>query len=331
MKILLLGGPLFLGRHIIDSALAAGHEMTLFNRGKTNPDVYPEVEKLRGDRDGDLSALNGRKWDVVIDTCGYIPRHVADSARLLADSAEHYTFVSSLSVYTETKSAGLDETAPVGTLEDESVEEVTGETYGPLKALCEQAAEKYFPNRAAHIRAGLIVGPYDPSDRFTYWPMRFQREGEVLAPGNPEAPVQFVDGRDLAGWMVQLAEKRVVGVFNATGPKEPMSMGALLTACQAASEQETTMSWVDESFLLEQEVGPWMELPLWLPSSDEDAVGFMRIDCSRAVEAGLTFRSVKETVRDTIDWALTRKPDWQWRAGLAAEKETAVLTAWHQK
>ena len=331
MKILLLGGPLFLGRHIIDSALATNHEITLFNRGKTNPDAYPELEKLHGDRNGDLSALNGRKWDVVIDTCGYIPRQVADSARLLADSAEHYTFVSSLSVYTETKSAGLDETAPVGTLEDESVEEVTGETYGPLKALCEKAAEQYFPNRAAHIRAGLIVGPFDPSDRFTYWPMRFHRGGEVLAPGNPEAPVQFVDGRDLGSWIVQLAEKRTAGVFNATGPKETMSTGTLLAACQVASEQETTISWVDESFLLEKEVGPWMELPLWLPSSDEDAVGFMRIDCSRAIEAGLTFRPVAETVRDTIDWAITREPDWQWRAGLDAEKETAVLAAWHQK
>ena len=331
MKLLLLGGPLFLGRHIIDAALSANHEVTLFNRGKTNPDLYPDIEKLRGDRDGDLSVLNGRTWDVVIDTCGYVPRHVDASAKLLAKAAEHYTFVSSLSVYTNTAVAGLDESAPVGTLEDETVEEVTNETYGPLKALCEQAAEKHFPNRAIHVRAGLIVGPNDPSDRFTYWPMRFQRGGEVLAPENRDAPVQFVDVRDLAGWMVRMAEKRTAGVFNATGPATTMSMETLLSTCQAVSNSDATMTWVDEAFLLEKEVGPWMELPLWLPSSDEDAAGFMTIDCSRAMTAGLTFRPLAETVRDTIDWAMQRDPDWAWRAGMDAEKETAVLAAWHQR
>ncbi len=331
MKILLLGGPLFLGRHIIDSALTANHEVTLFNRGKTNPDSYPEIERLKGDRDGDLSALNGRKWDVVIDTCGYIPRLVADSAKLLADAAEHYTFVSSISVYTDTRTAGLDETAPVGILEDESVEEVTGETYGPLKALCEQAAERYFPGRAAHIRAGLIVGPYDPSDRFTYWAMRFQRGGEILAPSNPDLPVQFVDGRDLGSWIVRLAQNRTAGVFNATGPEEAISIGTLFSAFQSAAANDSTICWVDESFLVEKEVGPWMELPLWIPSTDENTVGFMRIDCSRAIEAGLTFRPMDETIRDTVAWASQRDPERKWRAGLDAEKETAVLTAWHER
>jgi 2'-hydroxyisoflavone reductase len=329
MKLLILGGPRFLGRHLIDAALADNHEVTLFNRGRTNPQAYPEVEKLRGDRDGDLTALHGRRWDAVIDTCGYVPRLVNDSARLLADSAGHYTFVSSISVYPDTSRPGLDESAPLGVMEDEAVEEITGETYGPLKVLCEQAVEHHFPGRALHVRAGLIVGPHDVSDRFTYWPARLARGGEVLAPGNPEEPVQFIDVRDLSEWMIRMAVAGKAGPFNVTGPQEELSMGALLQTCQVVAGAASTLTWVPDEFLLAQEVAPWMGLPLWIPAADEMAPGFSRINCDRAFAAGLTCRPVAETVRDTLAWAQTRPSDHTWRAGIDAEKETAVLQAWH--
>ncbi len=331
MKLLILGGPKFLGRHLIDAALADNHEVTVFNRGQTNPDAYPQIEKLRGNRDGDLAALHGRSWDAVIDTCGYIPRLVAASAQLLAAAVAHYTFVSSISVYAGTAVPSLDETAPLGTLPDQTVEEINNETYGPLKVLCEQAVSRYFPNRASHIRAGLIVGPYDPTDRFTYWPQRLKRGGDVLAPGSPDAPVQFVDGRDLAQWMLRLTANQTPGAFNATGPQTPLTMGQMLAACREAGANPAALTWVDDSFLVEQGVQPWMELPLWIPASDKDAPGFMTIDCRRAFAAGLTFRPLAETVRDTLAWAEQRDPDWTWRAGLDAEKETAVLQAWRQR
>jgi 2'-hydroxyisoflavone reductase len=331
MKLLILGGPRFLGRYLIEAALVGNHEVTVFNRGRTNPEAYPEVEKLRGDRDGGLTALHDRSWDAVIDTCGYVPRLVGDSARLLADSVDHYTFVSSISVYAGMAVPGLDESAPLATMSDESVEEITGETYGPLKVLCEQAVDRYFPGHALHVRAGVIVGPYDPTDRFTYWPCRFQRGGEVLAPGNPEAPVQFVDVRDLAGWMVQQAANGQAGTFNATGPATPLTMGELLATCQTVAGSEPTVTWVDEEFLLAQGITPWQEIPLWIPSSHENAPGLLAVNCRRAVTTGLTFRPLRETVADTLAWASKRSADGNWQAGLDEAKETAVLQAWHSR
>jgi len=331
MKLLILGGPKFVGRHLIDAALAANHEVTLFNRGQTNPNAYPEVEKLRGDRDGDLAALHGRSWDATIDTSGYIPRLVADSARLLADRVAHYTFVSSISVYASTATPHQDENAPLGTLADESVEEITGETYGPLKVLCEQAVERYFPGRALHVRAGLIVGPHDPTGRFAYWPWRVDQGGEVLAPGTPEQLIQFVDGRDLAAWMVQMASSRQPGTFNATGPATPLTWGELLATCQTIAANPSRLVWIADDFLLEKGVQPWQELPLWIPASSEEAPGLYTIDCGRAIAAGLAFRPLVETVRDTLTWLKQRDGGWTWQTGLAAEKETAVLQAWRQK
>jgi 2'-hydroxyisoflavone reductase len=331
MKLLILGGPKFVGRHLIDAALAANHEVTFFNRGQTNPDAYPDVEKLRGDRDGDLAALHGRSWDAVIDTSGYIPRLVADSARLLADRVAHYTFVSSISVYASMATPHQDESAPLGTLADESVEEVTSETYGPLKVLCEQAVERYFPGRALHVRAGLIVGPHDPTGRFTYWPWRVDRGGEVLSPGTPDDLVQFIDGRDLAAWMVQMADRRQAGTFNATGPTTSLTWGELLTTCQTVATSLSQLTWVADDFLLEQGVQPWQELPLWVPASAEETTGLYTIDCGRAIDAGLTFRLLTETVRDTLTWLKQRNGNWTWQTGLSAEKETAVLQAWHQQ
>lgn len=206
MKILVLGGTRFLGRHIVEAALAGGHDITLFNRGQNNPDLFPEVEKLRGNRDGDLSALQGRQWDAVIDTCGFVPRIVQASAALLADSVRHYTFISSISVYADFSKPAMNENAPVGTMQDESIEEITAETYGPLKALCERTAEKAMPGRVLHIRPGYIVGPFDPTDRFTYWPRRVATGGEMLAPGRPDSQIQFVDVRDLANWIIRMVE-----------------------------------------------------------------------------------------------------------------------------
>jgi 2'-hydroxyisoflavone reductase len=325
MRSLILGGLKFLGRHLLDAALARGHTVTLFNRGQTNPGLYPDVEKLLGDRDGDLEALRGRQWDAVIDTCGYVPRLVRASAQLLAESVEHYTFVSSLSVYADTTTPGPDESAPVGKLEDESVEQITGDTYGPLKVLCERAAEVAMPGRVLHVRAGLIVGPHDPTDRFTYWPVRAQRGGRILAPGNPASPVQFVDVRDLADWMVRMAEERRAGVFNTTGPAQPLPMRQFLETCQAVSGAPSQLVWVDEKIILERGLAPWMEVPLWIPDSDSNAPGFSTFNCHKAMSAGLTFRPLADTLRDTLAWANTRPADYQWRAGLTPEREALAL------
>lgn len=331
MKLLILGGTVFLGRHLVEAATARGHSVTLFNRGQHNPDLYPEAEKLRGDRDGDLSALQGRRWDAVIDTCGYVPRAVRATAELLAGAVDHYTFISSISVYTDFHSPGMDETAPVGTLADETVEEVTGETYGPLKALCEQAAERALPGRVLNIRPGLIVGPHDPTDRFTYWPVRVARGGEVLAPGHLRTSVQVIDGRDLAEWTVRMVEARQVGAFNATGPDYELTMERLLEQCKAAAGSDARFVWVDEQFLLDNEVKPWTELPLWV-AGDGHMAHLLRIDCRKAFSAGLTFRPLAETIRDTLAWNATRPADEDTdeepRAGMKPEREAELLRAW---
>lgn len=327
MKILMIGGTVFLGRHVVERALARGHEVTMFNRGQHNPELYPEVEKLRGNRDGGLDVLKGRRWDAVIDTCGYVPRVVAASAQLLADAAEHYTFVSSGSVYSGDVINPTEET-PVLTLADETVEQVTGETYGALKSLCEKAAEAAMPGRVLNVRSGLIVGPHDPTDRFSYWPCRVARGGEVLAPGKPDARVQVIDGRDLADWIVRMAEARKAGIYNATGPNYRMTLGEVLDAAKVASQSDATFTWIPDEFLVEKQVGGWMEMPLWVPNGGADGLFSTVID--KAVADGLTFRPIAETVADTIAWDKTRPADREWRAGLKADKEATILAAWHQ-
>ena len=328
MKLLVLGGSVFLGRYVVEAALSKGHEVTMFNRGQNNPTLFPEVEKLRGDRDGGLLALEGRCWDAVIDTCGYVPRIVSASASLLADQVEHYVFVSSISVYADFGQPGLDESAPVGTLKDEALERVDGKSYGPLKALCEQAATAAMPGWVCQVRAGLIVGPHDLSDRFTYWPRRVAQGGEVLAPADPDFQVQLIDVRDLAAWMVCMAETRQSGPFNVTGPQDPLTLGQVLVACKAVSGSEATLTWVDEAFLQQQDVEAWVALPLWMPT---EMAGLMQVNCDKALEAGLTFRSLSETIRDTLDWDKMRPADTKYRAGLAREKEFELLKAWHDK
>ncbi|MCL6642308.1 MAG: SDR family oxidoreductase [Candidatus Bipolaricaulota bacterium] len=330
MKLLVLGGTVFLGRHIVETALARGHQVTLFNRGQHNPELFPEVEKLRGNRDGHLEALHGRRWDAAIDTCGYVPRVVRASAELLAHSVEHYTFISSISVYADFSVLGLNETAPLGRLQDETVEEITGETYGPLKALCEQAAERAMPGRVLIIRPGLIVGPHDPTDRFTYWPYRVAQGGEVLAPGRPDRPVQIIDVRDLAEWIVRMVETGKTGTYNATGPDHALTMGQLLETCKSVSRSDAIFTWVDEKFLLDAGVQPWTELPLWVPDTEEYK-GFSAVDCTRAILDGLSFRPLAETVQDVLAWVATRPSDALWQAGLAREKEQELLHKWHSK
>jgi 2'-hydroxyisoflavone reductase len=330
MKLLILGGTVFLGRHLIEAALASGHEVTLFNRGQHNADLYPDLEKLRGDRDGGLGALKGRTWDAVVDTCGYVPRLVRDAASLLADVVEHYTFISTLSVYNDLRVSGVREEAAVGMLADNTSEEVTAGssgTYGPLKALCEQAAEAVMPGRVLSVRPGLIVGPYDPTDRFTYWPVRLARGGDVLAPPTPEAPVQCIDGRDLAQWVVRMAVHRKTGVYNATGPAERLTFAQFLAACHRTIGQEVTLHWTSASFLAAQQVKPWRDLPLWVPEATR---GLLQVDMTKAIADGLVFRPLSETIRDTLTWAQRRPANYVWQAGLSPEREARLLAQWSQ-
>lgn len=325
MKLLILGGTLFLGRHLVDVAQARGHEVTLFNRGQQNPDLFPAIETLRGDRDGNLDALAGRRWDAVIDTCGYVPRIVRASAELLAEAVDHYTFISSISVYADFSQPGINEDSPAGVLKEETVEEITGETYGPLKALCEQAAENAMPGRVLNIRPGLIVGPHDPTDRFTYWPMRVARGGEVLAPGGPAHPAQVIDVRDLAAWTVAMVEQRQIGVFNATGPDYPLTLGTALATCREVTSSDAQFTWVDELFLITNDVGAFVEMPLWTPA---EFAGIEQVDVSKAIDAGARFRSLHETIRDTLAWQQSCA-DEPLKAGLSAERETELLALWH--
>ena len=323
MDLLILGGTRFLGRYLVEAALGEDHGVTLFNRGLSGPDLFPEVETIWGDRDGDLPALRGRRWDAAIDTCGYVPRVVRASAGLLADAVDHYTFVSSVSVYSDDIGPGADEDASVDVLEDPTVEEVTGETYGGLKALCERAAEEEMPGRVLNVRPGLISGPHDPTDRFTYWPRRIAAGGEVLAPDRPERQVQFIDVRDLAGWMVKMSAGQKTGTYNATGPAYGLQMGKLLEECETVGG-EAQIVWVSEEFLEENGVEPFTEMPLWVP---REYAGMMEVDCGRAIAAGLTFRPVSETKRDTLEWDSKReKADLA--AGLKPERERELLSAW---
>ncbi len=319
MKLLFLGGTLFLGRHAAAEALLRGHEVTLFHRGRTGADLFPEAEHVLGDRDGGLAPLTGRRFDAVIDTSGYVPRVVGASARLLAGAAAHYVFVSTASVYREPFPTPLPESHPVATLDDPTVETIDGATYGPLKALSESAVRERFPGRATIVRAGLIVGPHDPSDRFTYWPRRLAEGGDVVVPPDDDQPVQLIDARDLAAWMVTCSEERVRGTFNASGPATPLTLGALLREIRDAVGGGARLLPAPTEVLARHEVAPWTDLPLWVPP---EATGMLSLDLSRATARGLRLRPLAETATDTLAWAksLDRPP----RAGLPAEKERAV-------
>jgi len=318
VRLLLLGGPKFLGRAVIDAALERGDEVTLFNRGSTNPELHPGLERITGDRDGGLDGLRGREWDAVVDTSGYLPRVVSAGAERLSGAASHYVFVSSVSVYASFSEV-VDEGSALAPLTEPGSEEI-GEHYGALKALCEQAVESAFPGRATQVRAGLIVGPFDPTGRFTYWPHRIARGGDVLVPGPAWRPVQIVDVRDLADWILRAAEERFAGPFNVTGPT---TMGAVVDAARRVTGSTSRAVEVDDAFLSGAGVGEWMELPLWVDTTNEDSRRFLEVDTSRAVAAGLTLRPLDETVAATLEHA--RPVDG---VGLTPEREAELLAAW---
>lgn len=327
-KLLILGGTRFLGPAVVHEAKARGWEVTLFNRGQSDPGAFPELETLIGDRDGKLDALKGREWDAVVDTSAYVPRVVRDSAELLKDHVGHYVFVSTVSVYDD-QGDPLSEESPVGTIPDPTAEQVTNESYGPLKALCEQAAEAVMPGRVSNVRPGLIVGPEDNSGRFTYWPLRVARGGEVLAPGDPDRLIEFIDVRDLGAFLMECCERKLAGVFNANGPGSAYSMAELLYGCKTVLGGDARWTWIPDEPLQELGVGPWMEMPLWIPSSMPNGATVT----AKARAAGLKHRPVGDTIRATYDWALTEvgtNPRVLGRS-LKPEKEAEVLAKWAER
>jgi 2'-hydroxyisoflavone reductase len=337
MRILILGGTGFTGPYQVRYAVSRGHKVTTFNRGKTHPGELPtEVEQLIGDRNGKLDALKNRQWDVVIDNPTTLPAWVRDAAQILKGNVERYVFTSTISVYGEVKT-GSDENAPTEKYEGadpykETIEAMKAggyKTYGPLKALSEKEAEKWFPGKTLIIRPGLIVGPRDESDRFTYWPVRIDRAGEVLAPGASDDPVQFIDARDLAEWTIRMAESRETGIYNATGPAKPLGIGGMLDGIKAALKSNATFTWVAEDFLTQQKVEAWSDMPVWTGRES----GLARAKIDRALSKGLTFRPLAETARDTLAWFKSLPQDRQshLKAGLSPKRETEVLNAWKKK
>ncbi len=327
MNILIIGGTRFLGRHLVDAALARGHQVTLFNRGKTNPGLFPQLETILGDREHDIEKLAGREWDAVVDVVGYFPRIVRLAATSLERSVERYVFISSISVYPDSilSKIGIDESDSVGKIEDETIEEITNESYGPLKALCEKAVQEIFgEDRALVIRPGLIVGPNDISDRFTYWTVRVARGGNILTPERPEVPLQIIDVRDLSNFTIKLIEEKASGIYNTTGPDYELTLGAMLEACKQVSGSHANFKWASAEFLKQNNVAEWSDMPVWVPDNEESQ-GFSRMDVSKAIKAGLTFRPLAETIKDTIDWANTRPANHEWRAGLKSEREQELL------
>ena len=323
MKILIIGGTRFLGRSLVEIALDKGHEITLFNRGRTNPDLFPEIECLKGDRDSDLEPLQGRKWDAVVDTCGYVPRIVKKSAELLADSVEHYTYISSISAYADFAEPGLDEKSLLAGIEDETVEQVTNETYGPLKVLCEKAVEQAMPGRVLVIRPGLIVGPYDSSDRFTYWPVRVKSGGEILAPSPPHEQIQFIDVRDLVEFTLLMLERRHTDTYNCAGPGYTLTTQQFLNECNNIFGSKAEFTWVNEKFITENEIN----LPVWVP---KEWSGINQVNCQKAIDEGLSFRPYADTIRDTVSWHATRPSDYKLLAGLESEQEQELLKLWKE-
>jgi 2'-hydroxyisoflavone reductase len=323
MRILILGGTRFVGRHLTEAALAAGHRVTLFNRGETNPDLFPEAEHLRGDRGRDLSALQGRRWNVAIDVNGYLPKEVRASARLLAGAVESYVYVSTISVYADFKTPGLREDSPLEEPRpgDETADEIPPHGYGRLKALCERFVEEALPGRALLVRPCVVVGPWDPTGRFPYWVERSFRGGETLAPGRPDRPVELIDARDLAAWVVKMADGRETGVYNATGPESALTLAEMLEACREETGGAGRFTWVPDAFLAERGV----RLPFWLP---EERFGYDLADSSRALARGLAFRPLARTIRDVHDW-VSEDPEGRGSYDFPAEREAEILREWH--
>ena len=326
MNLLVIGGTVFLGRHIVEYALNKGHNITLFNRGQHNPDLFPDVEKIHGDRKTDYSKLKGRTWDAVIDTCGYLPGDISKMASVLKDNIGKYVFVSSISAYNDFKKVGIDESYTLAELPvDSSPGEFKIENYGALKALCEKEVIKNFPGKYINARSGLIVGPNDPTDRFTYWVQRISSGGKVLAPGNGDSPVQFIDVRDLAGWLVRMAENGKSGDYNATGPEYVLTIRELLEECRNICNPNAELVWVDEEFIEGQGIQPWTELPVWVPDSSPDYTGFSKVNINKALHQDITFTNLGETILSTLDYINRLPLEYELKAGLKSTREETLL------
>jgi 2'-hydroxyisoflavone reductase len=337
MRILIFGGTGFIGPHQVREAVDRGHRVTVFNRGSRAATLPPAIEHLQGDREGDLSALRSRNWDVAIDNPVMLPAWVRTIGKLLQESIGHYIFISTVSVYADLSRIGLAEGDPTLTCQGadpfaetlESFRANTATLYGPLKAVAEREAGRWFPGRTTIVRPGLIAGPGDPTDRFTYWPVRVARGGEVLAPGTPADPVQVIDVRDLAGWTIAIAEHNATGIYNVTGRSMPI--GEMLDAMRPLARQPVSFTFAGADFLLAHGVQPWSGMPAWLPPRGETA-GIGRVNIERALETGLTLRSIGDTARDTLAWFESLPADRRakLRAGLSPEREAQLLRAWQQ-
>ena len=343
MKLLVLGGTRFLGHHLVTAALAHDHDVTIFHRGQHPATNQPNVEIIYGDRHYDLERLQNQTWDAVIDTCGSLPHAVKASAEALANSVERYVYISSISAYANLSVAGVDETSPLETLTEEQLQVVNatttveqlstatyGELYGGLKALCEKAVEETLPGRSLILRPGLIVGPADYTDRFTYWVARVARGGDVLAPGNPNRSIQFIDARDLAEWIIQRVEVKATGIYNASGVPDQLTMQHFLEQCKDTSKSDANFTWVSDEFLMQKQVTPWSELPLWIPDAMQEAAGLLSINCDKALDAGLKLRPIAQTIQAVLSWSQTHRAQGTLNAGLAPDKEHDLLRQWQE-
>ncbi|GAK01468.1 NAD-dependent epimerase/dehydratase family protein [Geomicrobium sp. JCM 19055] len=337
MDVLVLGGSRFIGKHIVDRLLHEGHAVTVLNRGNHSY-TCSNVEQLIGDRDGDLDVLKGRTWDAAIDVSGYIPRTVDKASACLAQVVAHYTYISSISVYEDFSKVGLTEEDATKQLSEGEITELTkgtagpiyGPDYGGLKAAGEIVAERNIPGRTLIIRAGLVVGPNDYSDRLPYWLLRIKQGGDVIAPGNPKQQVQFIDVRDLARWIVSSVEQQVTGIYNVTGPSHVMTMEDVLKACNRVCNDNANFVWIDDEFLIDKHVLPWEELPFWLPSSLSGAAS---VNNEKAINKGLSFSPLNRTIQDTYEWLSTVENMTlsNLKAGMSKERELEVISAWHAK
>lgn len=343
MKILIIGGTKFLGRHLTNAALKHNHEVTLFNRGrKYSDDEIEGVEQIHGDRNSDLERLAGRSWDAVIDTCGYLPQTVKASALALRDAVNQYVFISSGSVYADVSRPNYDETTRTAQLNEQQEKEVEkidpkseltgpvlGEYYGALKALCEREAEKAMPGRVLSVRAGMIVGAFDPTDRFTYWVVRVAKGGKVLAPGNPKAPVQLIDARDLSEWILRMIEENENGIYNVTSKPFELTFGKMLEEIKTASRSDAEFVWVSDEFLNRERVSPWGEMPFYLSESKKEIKNFLTMNVDKALQKDLKFRSLSDTVLETLNWRRAKSDEL--KAGISAEREKELLRKWQEQ
>ncbi|GAB5493014.1 MAG: SDR family oxidoreductase [Phototrophicaceae bacterium] len=331
MKILVIGGTRFFGRAFTELALSKGHDVTIFHRGESDSEHFSEARRVLGDRHDDLEKLGDGSWDAVLDTCAYVPHSVEQASDYLKDKVNQYVFISTISVYAPSSELNRDEDADlIPHPEDEPIDELKMENYGSLKVLCEEALDKAMPNKVTHIRPGLIVGPHDATNRFTYWQTRVNCGGDVLVPGDGSSFSQIIDARDLAQFALTLIENQTYGVFNATGPQTPHTLQHILDTAKEITGSDANFVHVDAEWLVENEVAPWMELPLWIPSAEGQAM--MNMDVQRGIDAGLTFRPLVDTIRDTLAWYADIKGDEQeWQAGMKPERETEILKKWAEK